>query len=135
MMVSTLNKKGGLMTKAAMTLTAITLVSVFGFAKQLGKMEVVCVANENQNIVRTVYLTADKTALLADPLSNILIVDTIQQPSTDTVVLNAASEGGSEILSVKTTGEASLAIQANNATTNYTMKCFANNGALQGLQL
>ncbi len=122
------------MIKAGMTLTAITLASALVFAKPLAKMEVVCVANEKQDTIRTVYLTADKTPLMADPLSNLLIVDSVQQPTNDTVVLSAASDDGSEALSVKNTGEATLAITAKSKTTNFTMKCYAN-GVMQGLSL
>jgi hypothetical protein len=122
------------MIKAGMTLTAITLASVLGFAKPLAKMEVVCVANEKQDTIRTVYLTADKTPLLADPLSNLLIVDSVQQPTNDTVVLSAATDDGTEALSVKNTGEAALSITGKTGTTNFTMKCYAN-GVMQGLKL
>lgn len=122
------------MRKAALTLAMITLSSAVGLAKTLAKMEVVCVANEDQNFVRTVYVTTDKVPLIADPVGSLLIVDSVDQPNNETVVLTAKSEESTEVLSIKANGEATFSVTANNAIANFTMKCFAN-GAMKGLQL
>jgi hypothetical protein len=122
------------MKNVALVIAALTLSSTMGFAKSLAKMELICVANEDQNVIRTVYLTSDNTPLIANPLGSLLIVDTVQQPTNESFVLNAGSDEGSEVLTVKKTGEGDLVVTAKTSTTKFTLKCYAN-GILKGLSL
>jgi hypothetical protein len=120
------------MKTATLTLTALTLVSAMGFAKPLAKMLVVCVANDKQDTIRTVYATADKSFLLADPLSSLLMVDSLTQPTNDSVLISATTEVGSETLTVNESGEASLVVVDKSSNNTYAMKCYGN-GAILGL--
>jgi hypothetical protein len=122
------------MKKATMTIAAMTLSSAVGFAKPIAKMELLCVADQPQETVRTVYVTEDKTPLLADPVGSLLVVESVKQPDANTFALTAATDTGSEVLIIKNTGDATLTISNNGVNTNLVMKCYSN-GVMQGLVL
>jgi hypothetical protein len=113
------------MKTATLALAVLSLTSSITFAKVLANMQVVCVEKTKQEIVRAVYLTDDKTVLIADPISHLLIVEDIQQPAQDTVLLKSTTTAGTESLQVKDSGDGILTIIANNQTTTLEMTCYA----------
>lgn len=87
-------------------------------------MQVVCLDTITQETMRTVYLTEDKTVLIGDPTSYLLIVDSILEPTKDLVLLRSETNTGEETLIINNNGDASLIITKDENSSTMTMHCY-----------
>lgn len=113
------------MYKSIILIALLNTFATVSFAKPIAKMALICIGDQNQDVIRTIYTTDDNSVLLADPVSQLMLADTVTQPNEDTILIKSASLQGEESLSIAKSGIATLTVTIKAANEAIPMKCYS----------